>query len=525
MKRLLPALLFVSACQPAPDDASEAALAANAALQAARALTAQDRIVHGADGNRYYQTAYNGALYRVSPIIPRAIIPPRPLPPLPLLPSRRMLDEEGLVTPARDQGGRGTCTIFSSVGAIEAEYRAQGLNLDLSEEYLINMMNEDREPSWAGGDVAEKLYVASYYGLPPEANWPYISSETPIITDLDNIFGVNPNDTNAQNALMTQIWNDPLTRDVANYNTVIYPPPSAHPGAIYGPVADQLSGVTLNGLDPTPLEAVIAAGHTISFMTATGAWSFDATTQVMNYNPSGDQTTDHAILLVGYDHAKQVFRIKNSWGSWNGNGFADFSYDLVMRTIVEPTYVTSVRAPSAAVGGNGTWKGLWRAVLEGHSGVAVIHHAFANEGHTTVAGPDAGLFYGDDGVNYTLEWTGGGGTTAWLSYSNTANAGDSGTILLTLQSGGESAALAADDSAGRSCSGAWVRCATPPSASQLMPKSYGATTQDPYAFTQSASCGAPSWVLNRIIGGGRCPDGCRCRTVNGKVSVIPGTCV
>ena len=44
-------------------------------------------------------------------------------------------------------------------------------------------------------------------------------------------------------------------------------------------------------------------------------------------NPSGSIIGGHAILFVGYDDSKQLFKFKNSWGtSWGDNGYGYLSY-------------------------------------------------------------------------------------------------------------------------------------------------------------------------------------------------------
>src|SRR5262245_11587770 len=44
-------------------------------------------------------------------------------------------------SPIRDQGKRGSCTYFATVGALEAAYRRAGHKVDLSVEHLIWLRN------------------------------------------------------------------------------------------------------------------------------------------------------------------------------------------------------------------------------------------------------------------------------------------------------------------------------------------------------------------------------------------------
>ena len=42
----------------------------------------------------------------------------------------------------------------------------------------------------------------------------------------------------------------------------------------------------------------------------------------------------HAMVVVGYDDAKQAFRIQNSWGrSWGDGGYGWFSYEFWKRNV------------------------------------------------------------------------------------------------------------------------------------------------------------------------------------------------
>ncbi|WP_416350735.1 C1 family peptidase [Pseudomonas sp. CCI1.2] len=43
----------------------------------------------------------------------------------------------------------------------------------------------------------------------------------------------------------------------------------------------------------------------------------------------------HAVLATGYDQAKRVFRIRNSWGSAaHEHGYFEMDYDYVLNTMM-----------------------------------------------------------------------------------------------------------------------------------------------------------------------------------------------
>lgn len=58
--------------------------------------------------------------------------------------------------------------------------------------------------------------------------------------------------------------------------------------------------------------------------------SFDKVSSTGEYKPSADEPNDggHAMCVVGFDNARKVFEIINSWGtSWGNKGFLTISYD------------------------------------------------------------------------------------------------------------------------------------------------------------------------------------------------------
>jgi hypothetical protein len=79
-------------------------------------------------------------------------------------------------TPVRDQGGRGTCSIFSAMGVLESLLIRQGLattDLNLSEQYLNFTVqahrNSDEEGSWS----MYNWHMMKRYGVVTEETLPY----------------------------------------------------------------------------------------------------------------------------------------------------------------------------------------------------------------------------------------------------------------------------------------------------------------------------------------------------------------
>jgi hypothetical protein len=465
-----------------------------------KAHAAQDYITT-INGAEYYVVAATGTKYPLQPLSSMAespalaAVPAGIIPILSPLPARVMLDEEGYVTPVKDQGPRTSCTVFAAVGAIESEILRQfGTSPSLSEEYLINMMNEDRNPSWTGGSVGEKLYVASYYGLPTESDWPYIGDATLVDAAECKAFGIQYG-TAACNSMESEAWTDPLVRDIANYTRLVYPNFQAHHDAINGPAYEAVGKVPFSNVDPTPLETLIAEGHPIAFGLNLDQWAQNPQTGIEEYR-SSSKTNGHAMLLVGYDRNTQLFRVKNSWGTGWGNhqGLGDATYDVVLKTMYEAWYVTNVRAPSAREGGNGGARGFYRGVLDGRPGVAVIHHAFPDHGLTTTVSHDAGYFYATDSTVIPIQWSSGDD----LAVTLTVPGYDIQTIQLVWDGRGWVYTGSGNDPNGDQyeASGLWCRSEAPSGTPNLDPQTYLETPSDPNVFT-NLPC-SPSESLQKV---------------------------
>jgi hypothetical protein len=361
------------------------------------AITAQDKITQTTDGKPAYTTAHDGAVYQLlSPADIQAVPVTRVPISMGILnkilvdQSRRMLDEEGQETPVKYQQGP-SCQTFAAVGALEAAYKRQyGLTLDLSEHYLINMGETGGRPlNWARGSASGALATAMNYGVAPTADWP-AQNFTRIYSDLRAV--LNPPATDTNSAVDGIVWNDPLQRDVANFNPLLYPSLQSHEDAKYAP--QEVSWVP-NPKDPASYEQLIQQGHEIAVIIPVSQWKLNTVTGIFDFNPAPARDGLHNILITGYDRNRRVFRIKNSWGAnWNGNGYADLSYDLITQAGSNQLYIASVRPPTQGAIGSGVWRGFWRAKIGGVSGTAVIRHMFLSS-----VAPDVsiGTFYADNG--------------------------------------------------------------------------------------------------------------------------------
>jgi hypothetical protein len=267
---------------------------------AALAITAQDRIVSDAAGDRWVVTAHNGVahplmhlgsgeanpIYKVTKTSQNACktktITTAPKE------KRVMLDDLGYVPPAKDQTGRATCNVFSVVALLETEYLIQYFKMthtqylashqqmpfSLSEQYLQSLKVETHTALHDLGSSVDNLLrmapfcggAAPMYGLPPETIWPYINSDVDVMSQMRPSLPQAPADFAAFFGMvsfeMYPVTTPPtvgangrpsaLNVDLTNYSwsnaappdnsgslasyAAVYPPPGVHESAQYAPV-------------------------------------------------------------------------------------------------------------------------------------------------------------------------------------------------------------------------------------------------------------------------------------------------
>jgi hypothetical protein len=189
------------------------------------------------------------------------------------------------LTNIKDQGGCGSCYIFSAVGAYEAMLRIEhGVWCPRSEGDVGDSLSLfcGAHSKCAGGSPNEVLDWIKTYGLADPGCWPY--SQMPSVAEPTA---------------------DRLGRTckLDAYVTL-------------GGAADMKTWIDTNG----PLTACFACYP-----------EFDGACQnneVYIYkNPQNLQPDGHCIVIVGYDDTKQAWLIRNSWGTgWGTGGYGWFGY-------------------------------------------------------------------------------------------------------------------------------------------------------------------------------------------------------
>jgi hypothetical protein len=211
----------------------------------------------------------------------------------------------------RDQGSRGTCAYFATVGVLETYYLARipsKAGLTLSEECLADVRNWmfDQGSTYTGSDAPTQrpdpngdlpvsiIRTIEADGVPPAEKF------SPA---LDCTY--NGSDTNGADISLTDYLG-------------LFTGPDASTAYGKGLSFDQSTAPTLQRVKAliasnVPVEVGIVVYD--EFMSEVD-WRFDPTQDVAN-----DVDGGHAILLTGYqvENGKTIFTFKNSWGATWGN--------------------------------------------------------------------------------------------------------------------------------------------------------------------------------------------------------------
>lgn len=197
----------------------------------------------------------------------------------------------GMIPAVRDQDGCGSCWAFGTVGVMESALKKGGGTLtDLSEQFLVSCNNDD----WncANGGLTAHMYHYDTLG----------KSQTVVGAVLESVKPYT-----ATNGTCTDTYNHPYKLSDWQFVT----------GSEWTvPTNDQLKNAIYT-------YGPITAGVCVD----DGWYDYSGGVYVTNANVCGG-STNHQIILVGWNDSSQSWILRNSWGSeWGESGNMRIKYD------------------------------------------------------------------------------------------------------------------------------------------------------------------------------------------------------
>jgi putative hemolysin len=212
-------------------------------------------------------------------------------------------------TPARNQGGCGSCWAFAAVGQTEAVLNLASdnpaLDKNLSEEYLVSDCSSSG--NCCGGWHSGALHFIEDHGIPDESCFPYVSDSCGC-SGAGTCSCIYTGEHTCSNATCSQRCGDYDTR-LSFIDT-------------FGPVGDEHNEPEVQ--QTKIKQALVTYGPLSAAMNVAGGdnyWKGDV------FMCSHPENVDHAVVIVGYDDAGGYWIAKNSWGSsFQENGFFEVGY-------------------------------------------------------------------------------------------------------------------------------------------------------------------------------------------------------
>jgi C1A family cysteine protease len=213
------------------------------------------------------------------------------------------------IFPIYDQGRIGSCTANALAGAVQFDRLKTGQSPDFVPSRLFIYYNErviEGDPGNDGGaQLRDGIKTLQQQGVCPETEWPYDDAPAP--------YDGGP----------FPIGSKPAT----------HPPQTCFDDAVNYVI---LNYQRLNQ-NLSQLQGCLAAGYPFVFgFTVFDGWYNENPRPSIIPVPSQTDSPvgGHAVLCVGYDNTKSLFKIRNSWGPTEGdNGYFYMPYAYV----TEPT--------------------------------------------------------------------------------------------------------------------------------------------------------------------------------------------
>ncbi len=245
----------------------------------------------------------------------------------------RIVDLSHIMTPARNQGDRLTCTFFSTIAVIEAAIKLDlGIEVNLSEEYL-NYVTKNLGPQ-ALNYRESSVPIVNIYGLYQEGliledDWAYQPSWF--------MPGLKCEDykDEAENTPSYCYTHDrpnakALSRKI-DTNNILFNDMPKNTNEIIKFLAERKRPLIM---------AIIVNPNSWDSATGETNYSEELRQQCLENN---SLCGAHSVVLTGYDLDKRVFMFKNSYGvKWGKNGYGTIPFDVVDRYVNYDLYYAEI---------------------------------------------------------------------------------------------------------------------------------------------------------------------------------------
>ncbi|MGC9358077.1 MAG: C1 family peptidase [Anaerolineae bacterium] len=230
------------------------------------------------------------------------------------------------LTSIKNQGGCGSCWAFSAVGVAEAAHNIYSndpnLDKDLSEQYLVSdCHNLSTYQTCCGGSKNLALGYIRDSGVPDEGCMPYVDG------DGCSCEGGSC-DSNCAYRLSGYCSDRTCSDRCGDWSSRL-----EYIGSM-GSVSSDPQTIKQALIDKGPLAVSMGIGSAYI-----GYWDGDI------YRCADDTSTNHAVIIVGYNDSGGYWLVRNSWGTgWGDSGYFKLGYGECR--VEDYVYYADARIPS-----------------------------------------------------------------------------------------------------------------------------------------------------------------------------------
>lgn len=244
----------------------------------------------------------------------------------------RVVDLKEDMTPVKNQGDRGTCTFFSTMGILEAAIKKDfKVEVNLSEEYLNYVTKKaGHYPKVEGSNVANNVYALAATGVLLEKDAVYQPSWFQKGMKCESFKATDrtaPLECFTHSAPQKEVLDQVISSKGFNFYAL-------------SPNTNDI--ITFLAKERRPLTLSVTVNFNGWPDSGDVYYNEALRTECLN-TPSA--CGGHSVVLTGYDMDKKVFFFKNSWGhTWGKDGYGTITFDSVDNYLDDSLYYYEVSA-------------------------------------------------------------------------------------------------------------------------------------------------------------------------------------